>query len=174
MIRLIALGLIAAAYIATCFVSPYGFWMKDAPAVAKVADLPDAAIPPDIDRQLNFKAIQIEISRPDLPYQPSRIALGRRFRTFEALALPFSYYGEDGYVLYAVSRKRLQIIPLDDAQLANLNAIAGRDLTQGFKLHWWNYMWGWLFAIALGIWLVFQFAHEAKMRRLENEAEDEA
>jgi hypothetical protein len=172
MIRLIALAVIAAAYFATCFLSPYGFWMKDAPAVAKVADLPDAAIPGDIDYQIRFKAVQIEISRPDLPFAPSRVALGRQFRTFEALKLPFAAYSDSGYVLYAESRKRLQIIPLDDAQLAAVNAAAGRDLTAGYKLPWWNYVWGWGFALVMAIWLVFQFAHEAKMRRLENEAED--
>ena len=172
MIRLIALGLILAAYAVTCFISPYGFWMKDAPAVAKVAELPDAAIPGNIDYLIRFKATQIAIDRPDLPFAPTRVALGRQFRTFEALKLPFAAYGDTGYVLYAESRKRLMIIPVDDARLAELNGSAGRDLTAGFKLPWWKYVWGWGFALAMAIWLVFQFAHEAKMRRLENEAED--
>lgn len=173
MIRMIALGLIAAAYAVTCFVSPFGFWMKDSTAVVKVADLPDAAIPPDIHRQLEVKALQVVVDRPDLPFEPSRVALGKQFRTFEALKLPLAAYRvEPGYVLYAISRKRLQIIPLDDARLANINGLAGRDLTAGYKLPWWRYVWGWLFAVALGIWLIFQFAHEAKMRKLENEAED--
>ena len=170
---MIALGLIAAAYLVTAFVSPFGFWMKDSTAVAKVADLPDAAIPPDVRYQLEVKALQVVVDRSDLPFEPSRLALGKQFRTFEVLALPLAAYREEpGYVLYAISRKRLQIIPLDDAKLANVNALAGRDLTAGYKLPWWNYVWGWLFAVALGIWLVFQFAHEAKMRKLENEAED--
>lgn len=172
MIRLSALGLIVAAYLVTCFLSPYGFWMKDAPAVAKVADLPDAAIPSDIRWKLETKATKYPVSRPDLPVEASRLALGRQFRTFEALALPFASYGQGDYVLYAESRKYLQVLPVDDAKLAELNGIAGRDLTAGFKLDWWKYFWGWLFVAAIGIWLIFQFAHEAKMRRLENDGQD--
>ena len=172
MIRLIALGVIVAAYVATCFVTPFGFWMRDAPAVAKVADVPDGAIPPDITSQLRLKAIQYPIDRPDLPFEPSRVSLGYSFRTFSALGLPFSSYGGKGYVLYAESRKLLQVIPLDDEKLANLNAIAGRDLTRGYKLPWWNYMWGWSFVALLAIWLVFQFAHEARMKKLENDGQD--
>ena len=172
MIRLIALGLIVAAYAAVCFVSPYGFWMRDAPAVAMVAEVPDGAIPPDIAYQLEVKAIQYRIDRPDLPVQASRVRLGYAFRTFEALKLPFWAYGEKGYVLYADSRKFLQVIPLDDQKLANLNAVAGRDLTAGYKLPWWNYVWGWIFVILIAAYLPFQFAHDARMRRQENEGRD--
>jgi len=173
MIRMIALGLIAAVYFVTCFISPFGFWMKDSTAVAKVAELPDAAIPPDVRYRLENKALQVAVNRPDLPFEPTRLALGKQFRTFEVLALPLAAYKQEpGYVLYAISRKRLQILPVDDAKLANINALAGRDLTAGYQLPWWNYVWGWLFAVALGIWLIFQFAHEAKMRKLENEADD--
>lgn len=172
MIRLIVLGLIAAAYAAACFVSPYGFWMRDAPAVAQVADLPDSAIPPYITYKLRVDAIQYRIDRPDLPLEASRVRLGYAFRTFEALKLPFAAYGESGYVLYAESRKLLQVIPLDDEKLANLNAAAGRDLTAGYKLPWWNYVWGWLFVLAIAAYLPFQFAHDARMRRLENDGQD--
>ena len=172
MIRLIALGLIVAAYVGVCFVSPFGFWMRDAPAVSMVAEVPDGAIPPDISRQLELKAIQYAIDRPDLPVQASRVRLGYAFRSFEALKLPFSAYGGRGYVLYAESRKLLQVIPLDDAKLANLNAIAGRDLTAGYKLPWWNYVWGWIFVALIAIWLVFQFAHEARIKKLENDGQD--
>lgn len=172
MIRLIALGLIAAAYVVTCFVSPYGFWMKDAPVVAKVADLPDSAIPRDIDSQLRFRAIQVPVKRPDLPVSASRAALGWSYRNFEALKLPFYTYPDHGYVMYAESQKFLQIIPLDDEALANLNAAAGRDLTAGFAFQGWRYVWGWLFVLALVIWLGFQFRHEAVMRKLEREQDD--
>lgn len=172
MIRLIALGLIAAAYAVACFVSPYGFWMRDAPAVEFVAEVPDGAIPPDISYQLELKAIQYPIARPDLPLSASRVRLGYAFRTFEALKLPFSAHGSKGYVLYAESRKLLQVIPLDDEKLANLTGIAGRDLTEGFSLPWWKYAWGWLFVLALLIYLPFQFAHDARVRKLENDGQD--
>jgi hypothetical protein len=171
MIRLIALGLIVAAYAATCFVSPYGFWMKDSPRVAVVAELPDSAIPPDIDQQLRFQAIQVPADRPDLPFSASRVQLGWSYRIFEALKLPFHTYTDYGYVLYAESRNVLQIIPLDDAALARLNAAAGRDLTAGYAFPGWHYLWGWLFVAALAVWLAFQFRHEAVMRKRELESE---
>ena len=168
MIRLSALGLILLAYIGACFVTPFGFWMRDAPAVDLVAEVPDGAIPVDISRKLEIDAIQYKIERPDLPLHASRVRLGYGFRTFSVLGLPFSAHARRGFVMYAESRKLLQVIPLDDEKLANLNAIAGRDLTAGYKLPWWSYVWGWLFVAALAIWLVFQFAHEARMRKLEN------
>lgn len=172
MIRLIALGLIVAAYVGVCFVSPYGFWMRDAPAVAMVSEVPDGAIPPDISRQLEVDAIQYPINRPDLPLQASRVRLGYAFRTFEALKLPFMTYEGKGWVLYAESRKLLQVIPLDGEKLANLKTVMGHDPTAGYKLPWWNYMWGWIFVFLILVYLPFQFAHDARMRKLENDGQD--
>lgn len=170
MIRMIALGLIVAAYAVTCFLSPYGFWMKDSPRVERVAELPDAAIPPDIRWRFD-KGLQVAVNRPDLPLQASRPRLGWAYRNFEALKLPFWNYSGSGYALYSESRKYLQIIPLDDAALARLNAAAGRDLTTGYSFRGWKYLWGWVFVLAFAVWLSFQFRHDAAMRKREREQE---
>lgn len=171
MIRMIALAMIVAAYAVTCFLSPYGFWMKDSPHVLAVAELPDAAIPPDIRWQFDKKGLQVRINRQDLPLAASRTRLGWAYRNFEALKLPFYPYRGKGWVLYAESRNYLQMIPLDDAAVANLNAVAGRDLTAGFVFQRWRYLWGWIFVALLAVWLVFQFRHEAAVRKRTRELE---
>lgn len=170
MIRMIALGLIVAAYAVTCVVSPYGFWMKDSPKVEAVAELPDAAIPGDIRWRFD-KGLQVRIDRPDLPLAASRAKLGWAYRNFELLKLPFYPYAGQGWVLYSESRNYLQMIPLDDAAVANLNAVAGRDLTAGFTFQSWRYLWGWVFVALFAVWLVFQFRHEAVVRKRERERE---
>lgn len=174
MIRMIALGLIGALYAVALFLSPHGFMMTDLPRVEKVADLPDSAIPYDIRYRLERVAIQFPNNRPDLPLEASRPALGWSFRNFEALKLPFAAYGDqNGFVMYAESRKWLQVIPLDAEALAAINAAAGRDLTAGYKFQAWKYAWGWVFVVLLLLWLFFQFRHEHLARKAE-EAEEAA
>ncbi|MES2442902.1 MAG: hypothetical protein V4574_08735 [Pseudomonadota bacterium] len=169
MIRLIFLGLIAAAYAVVCMVSPHGYWLTDLPRVAKVADLPPAAIPADFAMRLRKTGLSVPVERSDLPYEASPVRVGFSFRNFEGLKLPFVTYNDMGFVLYAESRRVTQIVPLDDAGKAALAAAAGRDLTQGYRFPWWQYSWGWLFVAALAVWLVFQFAHEARVRKAEGE-----
>ena len=166
MIRLVSLGLIVAAYVVACVLSPHGFWMTNLPRVEKIAELPAEALPKNIEYQIRFEALQIPVRRRDLPYAPSKPALGYSYRNFETLKLPFAAYEANGFVIYSESRKFLQVIPLTDETRQAITKALGRDPTAGYRFAWWKYSWGWLFAAALGIWLIFQYRHEYLMRRL--------
>lgn len=172
MIRLIFLGLIVAAYAAACVVSPHGFWMSNIPRVEKIADIPPSLLPEDADQRVRFGSIQIATRRPDLPSSPSKTMLGYSYRNFEVLKLPFAAYEDQGVVMYAESRKLLLVVPLDDAEKAALEK--GGIKVGGYHFAWWKFAWGWLFAAALGVWLIFQYRHEYLVRkRIEREQEAE-
>lgn len=177
MIRLIFLGLIVAAYAAVCVVSPHGFWMSNIPRVEKIADIPEAALPEDADKRVRFGSLQIPTRRPDLTSTPSKIMLGYSYRNFETLKLPFAAYEDQGVVMYAESRKLLLVVPLDKEEQAALVKALGHDPIASYKFPWWKFTWGWPFAAALGIWLIFQYRHEYLVRKRiarEQEAEWEA
>jgi hypothetical protein len=164
MIRLVFLGLIAAAYAVVCFVSPYSFWMLDEPHFAQLAYFPEGPDAMEIGTPLRRSGIEIPTNRPDLPPYNAGIKIGYSYRTFSALKLPLFVYADQGPVIYGETSTHTKLTPMDDASRALVTKKLGRDPLAGFGLPYLRSMWGLLFFAALAIWLFFQYRHEARRR----------
>lgn len=164
MIRLVFLGLIAAAYAVACFVSPHPFWMLDTPHIEKLASFPRGPEAYQISKPLNESGMVIPVKRLDQPYYPDGVRIGYAYRTFSALKLPFAIYSDPGLVIYTESQSETRMTALDDYTRKFVTQKLGHDPMDGFKMPWLSYLWGWLFAAALLIWLFFQYRYEARKR----------
>jgi hypothetical protein len=164
MIRLVFLGLIAAAYAAVCFVSPRPFWMLDEPHIEQLAYFPEGADAQEIGTPLRESGIVIPTNRPDLPPYNAGIKIGYSYRTFSALKLPLFVYADQGQVIYAETTTQTKMTPMDDASRKLVTEKLGKDPLAGFGLPYLRSMWGLLFFAALILWLFFQYRHEARRR----------
>lgn len=171
MIRLICLGLIAAAYAVVCFVSPHSFWMLNTPHTVQMASFPRGPEAYQILKPLNESGMVIPVKRLDQPYYPDGVRIGYVYRTFSALKLPLAIYSDPGPVIYTESRDETRMTPLDDATRKYVTEKLGHDPMQGFELPYRDYLWGWAFVIAIAVWLFFQFRYERirEARRREEE-----
>lgn len=160
MIRLVTLGLIAAAYAVICFVSPHSFWMLDTPHIHEAASFPRGPEAYQILKPLNESGMVIPVKAPDRPYFPQGVKIGYSYRTFTALKLPLFIYTDQGPIIYTESSSETRLTPLDDATHKFVNEKLGRDPLDGFSLPYLQNMWGLAFVVALAIWLFFQFRYE--------------
>lgn len=164
MIRLVFLGLIAAAYAAVCFLSPYPFWMLDTPHIEQLASFPKGPDAFQISKPLSVSGMVIPVKRLDQPYTPEGVRIGYAYRTFSAMKLPFLVYSDPGPVIYTESMHETRLTPLDDETRKYAAEKLGHDPLQGFDLPYRTYLWGWAFVVALLVWLFFQYRYEARKR----------
>jgi hypothetical protein len=141
-------------------------------AVAHVADIPAQAngeIGGQLDEIVAFGGVHVphpgtkaeQIYRllvlagrvpppPVEEYQRPRYGYSVREITF--LGMPFAWFSEYGFALYARDRNELVVAPLVPGADAKLHQEAGRDLRQGFFFPFWAHAWGWLFLAGLALW----------------------
>jgi hypothetical protein len=164
MIRLVFLGLMTAAYAVVCFVSPHPFWMLDTPHIEQLASFPRGEDAWQISQPLNTSGTIIPVKRLDQPFYPEGVRIGYAYRTFSALKLPFVVYSDPGPVIYTESSSETRLTPLDEETHKYVTQKLGHDPLAGHGLPYLQYLWGWLFVVALLIWLFFQYRYEARKR----------
>ena len=160
MIRLVFLGLIAAAYAVVCFVSPHSFWMLDQPHTRELAAFPRGPEAYRISQPLKDSGMVVPVKRLDQPYYPEGVKIGYSYRTFSALKLPLFIYTDQGPIIYTESRDETRLTQLDDETRKFVTEKLGRDPFAGFGLPYLANMWGLGFVAALAIWLFFQYRYE--------------
>lgn len=102
---------------------------------------------------------------PRVDFDARRPRYGYSLREWSFLGMPFGWWNEMGYVLYAEDRYELVEVSLTDSAAAAFQAEVGRDLRQGFFFPFWAHAWGWLYVagVALYGWL----HHRSVARRRE-------
>ncbi|ATY32665.1 hypothetical protein CVN68_12335 [Sphingomonas psychrotolerans] len=83
--------------------------------------------------------------QPRIDFDARRPRYGYSVREWTFLGMPFGWWTEYGYVLYAEDRYELVEVPLADSVAARFRKEVGRDMGQGFFFPFWAHAWGWLY-----------------------------
>ena len=142
-------------------------------AVAHVADIPpnlSGELTRDLDRIVYYGGIHVprEPTKAEQLYRvlvltgrapPAQLTLDRTpprygysVREWSFLGMPFGWYEEYGYVVYARDRWQLVMAPLIPEADAQLMKEVGRDLKRGFFFPFWAHLWGWLYVALVALW----------------------
>ena len=85
-------------------------------------------------------------------YEIKRPMLGYSVREVSFLGMPFGWWTEFGWSLYAETDTLLIAGVLQDEGLARLEENLGKDIHSGHIFPFWEHCWGWLYLAALGLW----------------------
>lgn len=171
-IRAAIFFLILAAWVAAGFMGGRSWLMTSMPMMTKIADLPANADHAKFERFLTH-GILLPKDRP-MPGQPrfmteldspGKPMLGYSYREFSVLALPFSARTDMGISLYQEGKDGYKVFPLDKDYLDLLEKELGVRLEAGYSFPFWKFIWGWLFAGAVIIWLIFKRRDELRRQR---------
>lgn len=166
----IALGLLAAAYAVTFFLSEREWGLTNIPRVEEVDTLPET------DRLAAVRRYT-QIGSGLLPYLPrerarraasvaeegQRLKVGFSYREISILRVPVWASEDNGLVTYLELPSWYQIALINEDQIRLLERISGRSYA-GYSFPRWKHMWGWLFLLGLLGWYLLHRRALAKWR----------
>lgn len=162
MVRHFVLALIILAYGAVVVQSPLPWNARSMPAIAPVTTLPQD----DLGELADLLDHGIVLNHPLDPAlsADAPITLGFSYRQFSVIKLPILAYRELGLSLIRDTPVGLNMVPLNDEELAELSRKTGVQIPSQYSFPAWHYMWGWLFAVALLGWYLLQRRAEIARR----------
>ncbi|MEA3015370.1 MAG: hypothetical protein QOI38_92 [Sphingomonadales bacterium] len=166
----IALGLLAAAFAVTFFLSEREWGLTSMPRVEAIDTLPDT---PELAAVRRYTQIGSGL----LPYLPRERAgkaasvaragqplrVGFSYREVSILRLPIWASEDNGLVTYLELPAWYQIALINPDQVRLLERISGRSYSD-YSFPVWKHMWGWLFLLGLIGWYLLHRRALAKWR----------
>jgi hypothetical protein len=166
----IALGLLAAAFAVTFFLSEREWGLTNMPRVAEVDTLPETP-------RLAAVRRYTQIGSGLLPYLPrerarraasvaeegQRLKVGFSYREISILRMPIWASEDNGLVTYLELPSWYQIALINEDQVRLLERITGRSYS-GYSFPRWRHMWGWLFLLGLIGWYLLHRRALARWR----------
>jgi hypothetical protein len=166
----IVLGLLAAAFAITFFLSEREWGLTSMPRVEAVDTLPDT---PELAAVRHYTQIGSGL----LPYLPrerarhaaslaqegQRLKVGFSYREVSILRVPIWASEDNGLVTYFELPSWYQIALINADQVRLLERISGRSYS-GYSFPRWKHMWGWLFLLGLIGWYLLHRRALARWR----------
>ena len=156
----IFLSLLAVAMAAVLLLSERPWGLTSSPRVEEVAILPDDPRLEPVRRYTQWGSGMLpyvsERARKAAANEIPPLKLGWTYREWNMLGMPFyasaEPYGGNGFVTYLELTGGIKVAVINDDQMALLEELAGRSLSEGYSFAWYRHVWGWLFVIGLLVW----------------------
>ncbi|MDO7842530.1 hypothetical protein [Sphingomonas immobilis] len=97
---------------------------------------------------------------------PTDMHFGYSIIETSVLGAPYWARKDDGYVIYYETPTEFVYAPVTDDYLARVKIPAPKPVSS-MSLPWWEYLWGWLFPLALAGWGWFELGAARRRREAE-------
>jgi hypothetical protein len=139
--------------------------LTSAPRVREIAVLPDT---PELAAVRRYTEIGSGrwprlAGDPTIAESDRRVRLGWSYREIGILRMPLFASREAGFVTYVDVPGGTQFALLSAEQVALIDRVLGTEHANTYRFPWWEYLWGWIAAVLLALWL-FLYRREAARR----------